>query len=101
MEAKNKRMVGAANQAVRQRNYRRARDRALVRLAHLYPDTYKQLLEMEKQTDEQEGKTWLDLDGNTIPVVGVRVRTSDGRGAPVIKENLHTGTDEGDNGGEA
>ena len=101
MEAKNKRMVGAANQAVRQRNYRRARDRALVRLAHLYPDTYKQLLEMEKQTDEQEGKTWLDLDGNTIPVVGVRIRTSDGRGAPVLKDSINTGTDEGDNGGEA
>ena len=101
MEAKNKRMVGAAKQAVRQRNYRRARDRALIRLAHLYPDTYKQLLEMEKKTDEQEGKTWLDLDGNTIPVVGVRVRTADGRGAPVLKENLSKGTDEGDNGGEA
>ena len=97
----NKRMVGAAKQAVRQRNYRRARDRALIRLAHLYPDTYKQLLEMEKITDEREGKTWLDLDGNTIPVVGVRVRTSDGRGTPVIKENLHNGTDKGDNGGEA
>ena len=101
MEAKNKRMVGAAKQAVRQRNYRRARDRALVRLAHLYPDTYKQLLEMEKKIDEQEGKTWLDLDGNTIPVVGVRVRTADGRGAPVLKENLSKGTDKGDNGGEA
>jgi len=56
---------------------------------------------MEKKTDEQEGKTWLDLDGNTIPVVGVRVRTADGRGAPVLKENLSKGTDEGDNGGEA
>ena len=97
----NKRLRGAANQAVRQRNYRRARDRALVRLAHLYPDTYKQLLAMEKKTDEQEGKTWLDLDGNTIPVVGVRIRTAGGRGAPVIKENIHRGTDEGYNGGEA
>jgi predicted RNase H-like nuclease (RuvC/YqgF family) len=96
-----KRLRGAANQAVRQRNYRRARDRALVRLAHLYPDTYKQLLEMEKKTDEQEGKTWLDLDGNTIPVVGVRIRTADGRGAPILKEDIHTGTDEGNNGGEA
>jgi predicted RNase H-like nuclease (RuvC/YqgF family) len=96
-----KRLRGAANQAVRQRNYRRARDRALVRLAHLYPDTYKQLLEMEKKTDEQEGKTWLDLDGNTIPVVGVRVRTADGRGAPILKEDIHTGTDEGNDGGEA
>jgi predicted RNase H-like nuclease (RuvC/YqgF family) len=97
----NKRLRGAANQAVRQRNYRRARDRALVRLAHLYPDTYKQLLEMEKQTDEQEGKTWIDLDGNTIPVVGVRVRTTEGRGAPILKENIHRSTDEGDNGGKA
>ena len=96
-----KRLRGAANQAVRQRNYRRARDRALVRLAHLYPDTYKQLLEMEKKTDEQEGKTWLDLDGNTIPVVGVRIRTADGRGAPILKEDIHTGTDEGNDGGEA
>jgi predicted RNase H-like nuclease (RuvC/YqgF family) len=101
MEAENKRLRGAANQAVRQRNYRRARDRALVRLAHLYPDTYKQLLEMEKKTDEQEGKTWLDLSGNTIPVVGVRVRTTDGRGTAAIKEDLHRGTDEGNNGGEA
>jgi hypothetical protein len=101
MATNNKRLVGAANQAVRQRNYRRARDRALVRLAHLYPDTYKQLLEMEKNTDEQEGKTWLDLDGNTIPVVGVRIRTADGRGAPVIKDNINKGTDEGNDGGEA
>jgi hypothetical protein len=96
----NKRLRGAANQAVRQRNYRRARDRALVRLAHLYPDTYKQLLEMEKKTDDQEGKTWLDLDGNTIPVVGVRIRTSDGRGEPSLKDHINKGTDEGDNGGE-
>ena len=101
METENKRLRGAANQAVRQRNYRRARDRALVRLAHLYPDTYKQLLEMEKKTDEQEGKTWLDLDGNTIPVVGVRVRTADGRGAPVLKDSSNEGTNEGNNGGEA
>ena len=101
MEAENKRLRGAANQAVRQRNYRRARDRALVRLAHLYPDTYKQLLEMEKKTDEQEGKTWIDLSGNTVPVVGVRVRTADGRGAPVLKGHSNEGTDEGNNGGEA
>ena len=101
METENKRLRGAANQAVRQRNYRRARDRALVRLAHLYPDTYKQLLEMEKKTDEQEGKTWLDLDGNTIPVVGVLVRTADGRGVPVLKDSSNEGTNEGNNGGEA
>jgi hypothetical protein len=100
-EASNKRLIGAANQAVRQRNYRRARDRALVRLAHLYPDTYKQLLEMEKKTDEQEGKTWLDLDGNTVPVVGVRIQTAGGRGAPATKGNSNRSTDEGNDGGEA
>ena len=94
-------MVGAAKQAVRQRNYRRARDRALIRLAHLYPDTYKQLLEMEKKTDEQEGKTWLDLDGNTVPVVGVRIHTADGRGRPVIKDTIRKGKNKGNNGGEA
>ena len=96
----NKRLRGAANQAVRQRNYRRARDRALVRLAHLYPDTYKQLLEMEKKTDDQEGKTWIDIDGNTIPVVGVRIRTADGRGTTVLIGHNDKGTNQSNDGGE-
>jgi hypothetical protein len=56
---------------------------------------------MEKKTDEQEGKTWIDIDGNTIPVVGVRIRTADGRGKPVLKESLHQGENQGNNGGEA
>ena len=53
-----RRLETAKKKAVRDRNYRRARDRALVRLAQLYPDTYKQLLEIEKAFDEQEGKKW-------------------------------------------
>ena len=48
----------SGKQALHYRNYRRARDRALVRLAHLYPDDYKQLLVEERQSDEQQGKTW-------------------------------------------
>ena len=60
-----KRLNSAANQAVRQRNYRRARDRALVRLAHAYPNKYLELLEEEKARDEKEGKTWLDIRGRT------------------------------------
>jgi hypothetical protein len=59
------RLKSAADQAVRQRNYRRARDRALAKLANLYPDQYRNLLEEEKIADEQMGKKWLDLDGNT------------------------------------
>ena len=62
------RLKSAADQAVRQRNYRRARDRALAKLANLYPDQYRELLEEEKIADEQMGKKWLDLDGNTKPI---------------------------------
>jgi hypothetical protein len=58
----------AVNQAVRHRNYRRARERALTRLAQAYPDLYKAYLEEEKQNDKTQGKTWIDLDGNTIGV---------------------------------
>ena len=56
---------------------------------------------MEKKTDEQEGKTWLDLSGNTVPVVGVRIQTTGGRGAPDTKANSNRSTDEGNDGGEA
>ena len=59
------RLKGAADQAVRQRNYRRARERALTRLANTYPEVYRSYLEEEKMADEKMGKKWLDLDGNT------------------------------------
>ena len=59
------RLKGAADQAVRQRNYRRARERALTRLANDYPDLYRSYLEEEKMADEKMGKKWLVLDGNT------------------------------------
>jgi hypothetical protein len=59
------RVKAAADQAVRQRNYRRARERALTRLANDYPDLYRSYLEEEKMADEKMGKKWLDIDGNT------------------------------------
>ena len=65
MSKVNKRIEGAKAQAVRQRNYRRARDRALVRLSNDYPNVYRTYLEEEMKTDEQMGKKWLDIDGNT------------------------------------
>ena len=49
----------SGKQSIHYRNYRRARDKALVRLAHLYPDTYKQLLDEQRSFDEQEGKSWV------------------------------------------
>ena len=60
-----KRIKAAASQAVSYRNYRRARDRALVKLAQLYPDAYKELLEREKANDEAQGRKWLDINGTT------------------------------------
>jgi hypothetical protein len=91
-----RRLVAAANMAVRQRNYRRARDRALVKLAQLYPDAYKELLEREKANDEAQGRKWLDIDGNTtdmdtrsITTVNAQASTSNQR------------TNQGYNGGEA
>jgi len=64
------RLKSAADQAVRQRNYQRARQRAFTRLANAFPDIYRAYLEEEKIADEQMGKKWLDLDGNTKPVDG-------------------------------
>ena len=62
------RLKSAADQAVRQRNYQRARQRAFTRLANAFPDIYRAYLEEEKIADEQMGKKWLDLDGNTKPI---------------------------------
>ncbi len=98
MDIEARRLATAANQAVRQRNYRRARDRALVRLAHAYPDTYKQLLEMERKADEIEGKKWIDLIGNTNLSVGIRVRAKGDRDKAPATTN--TSTNESDNGGK-
>ena len=66
----------SGKQALHYRNYRRARDRALVRLAHLYPDTYKQLLVIERSFDEQEGKKWVGIDGFTNLSVGTHTRAN-------------------------
>lgn len=96
MDIEARRLAGAANQAVNYRNYRRARDRALVRLAHAYPDTYKQLLEMERKADEVEGKKWIDLTGNTRLSVGIRIRAEGDRDKAPTK----TSANEGDDGDE-
>jgi hypothetical protein len=66
----NKRLIYATKQAIYYRNYRRARDRALVRLAQAHPDEYKEIFEQEKTNDYTQGKTWIDLDGNTNNSMG-------------------------------
>jgi hypothetical protein len=93
-----RRLETAARKAIRDRNYRRARDRALVRLAHLYPDTYKQLLEMEKKQDELQGKKWVSIDGLTNISVGIHTRAN---GANDFAYTSNQGENQGNNGGEA
>ena len=92
------RRVGTAlNAAVRQRNYRRARDRALAKLAQQYPDDYRQLMEKEKESDEQLGKKWLDITGaTTTGFVDTRAESAITR-----PQALYSGEGEGDRGGEA
>ena len=88
----------SGRQSIHYRNYRRARDKALVRLAHLYPDTYKQLLDEQRSFDEQEGKTWI-IDSNSRLTVGIHTRAN---AVPdVAGRTDYESTDEGYNGGEA
>jgi hypothetical protein len=92
-----KRMASAAKAAVYYRNYRRARDRALIKLSHLHPEDYKELLEKEKVSDEQEGKTWIDLNGATVsPRIVARAKS---RG--ITSTETDSSTNQSNNGGEA
>jgi len=59
-----RRLAAAENMAVRQRNYRRGRDRALARLGQKYREEYLELLAEEKEKDVAQGKRWLDLAGS-------------------------------------
>ena len=63
-----RRIETAKAQAVRQRNYRRARDRALARLGNDYPNVYRAYLEEEIEADEKMGKKWFDITGRTKSV---------------------------------
>ena len=66
----------SGKQSIHYRNYRRARDRALVRLAHLYPDDYKLLLVEERKSDEQQGKTWIGVTDNTRLTITTHTRAN-------------------------
>jgi hypothetical protein len=100
-EELNKRLAQAARRAVQHRNYRRARDRALVRLAQAYPDTYKELLTVERQFDEQQGKKWLDLSGSNSLSVGVHTRATGADNLYTSQTNSSSNQNQSNNGGEA
>lgn len=88
----------SGKQSIHYRNYRRARDKALVRLAHLYPDTYKQLLDEQRSFDEQEGKSWI-INADSRLTIAVHTRAN---AVPdVAGRTDYESADEGDYGGEA
>jgi len=60
-----RRIESAQKLLVIQRNYRRARDRAMTKLARAHKEEYLQLLEREKAKDEETGRRWLDIAGNS------------------------------------
>jgi hypothetical protein len=62
----------SGKQAVHYRNYRRARDRALVRLSHLHPNVYKDLLIEERQRDEDQNTKWVSSNTSVSVTMGVR-----------------------------
>ena len=89
----------SGNQAIAYRNYRRARDRALVRLSHLYADEYKQLLMEEREIDEQEGKKWIGIANSSRLTITTRTRAN---GVPEVAGRTdYESPDESYDGGEA
>ena len=88
------RLETAQRRAVGQRNYRRARDRALRKLGNQFPELYQEFLEEERLRDEQEGKVWSDIAGRPKRwVVSQSSDTSSG-----VSEGLSNSPDEGNLG---
>ena len=77
MKATGKKRI-SGKQVIHYRNYRRARDRALTRLSQAYPETYKELLELEKVNDANSGAKWVDIDGSSSFIVGFGAASGEG-----------------------
>ena len=84
-------------QAISYRNYRRARDRALVRLSHLYADEYRRLLVEEREADELEGKKWIDIGDSATDRTGGALQG----GSRPTTTNQEGSSEQGNVGGEA
>jgi hypothetical protein len=75
--------------------YRKARDRALSRLANAYPNQYKQYLQ-EERANELNKDSGAGDDGGTTSLVGARTG-----GTTTRPQAADGGENEGDRGGEA
>jgi hypothetical protein len=92
MTIRSKRVSG--KQAIHYRNYRRVRDRALSRLSQAYPETYKELLELEKVNDQANGTKWVGIDDSSISVMDSSAGGS-GR-EPAVGNTGYLGENKGD-----
>lgn len=77
--------------------YRRAREKALRRLANAYPDQYKQYLEEEKAIERENENDSGVPSTTTVGRLGLRSNTR----VNATPEASNAGEDEGYNGGEA
>ena len=91
-----KKIAAAKRQYVHNRNWRRARDRALVKLARIHRDEYRELLKRERAYDEVQGRKWIDIDGTTNDV-GIRPTTT----VDAQTEASNHSENQGYDGGEA
>ena len=88
-----RKIASAENMAVRQRNYRRARDRALARLAQNYREEYLEYLAEEKAKDEQEGKRWHYHSNNDVDLWSLVT----GKAGKSRRDTADISQDKGDN----
>ena len=84
--------------SIEYREYRRARERVLTRLAQAYPDQYKQYLE-EEQAYERKNKSSsiTDTNGSTT---GLGDKTHTNIGYKQDREASYSGAYQGNTGGE-
>jgi hypothetical protein len=92
----NERVESALRNAVYQRNYRRARDRAKTKLTHLYPDQYQELLEEERKRDELEGKKWHSIADSPAYRVANALATGNTTASGYTQEGTKQGNLEGE-----
>jgi hypothetical protein len=89
--------MAGVSQAIHYRNYRRARDRALARLAKEYPDQYQEYLQEEKASDEITGKKWVSAGATVSVTTSIESYKDAIEGA--VDTHYH-GENEGNEGGE-
>ena len=81
--------------SVEYRQYKRARERVLTRLANAYPDEYQRLLQEERANESNKDSGTGD-DGGTTSLVDTR-----SGGTFTRPQAIYSGEGEGDRGGEA